>query len=44
MKKEEKDKIFILIDSLEDIYAEKQIENEKLREVIDLLENLIKKE
>lgn len=42
MSKEEKDKIYLLIDSLEDIYAEKQIENEKLREVIGLLENLIK--
>lgn len=42
MKKEERDKIYLLIDSLEDIYAEKQIENEKIREVIELLENLIK--
>lgn len=42
MKKEERDKIYLLIDSLKDIYAEKQIENEKIREVIELLENLIK--
>ena len=42
MTKEKKDEIYLLIDYLEDMYSEKQIQLEKLRSVVEILESLVK--